>query len=93
MPHFSHLTSQRILKLFTDSEVDEKVSAGIHQEEELVKCVEDVEPFIVRVTFIVPKSWKLIFKQIISAAGCHHYYILEYYFVVEKSGDIVLFIK
>ena len=75
LPHFSHLTSQRILKLFTDSEVDEKVSAGIHHDEELVKCVEDEEPF--RPTFMISKLWKLFLKQIISAAGCHHYYILD----------------
>ena len=45
LPQFSHLTSQHVFKLFADSEVDEKVSAGIHHDEELAESQEDVVPF------------------------------------------------
>ena len=37
LPQFLHLTSQHIFKLFTHGEVDEKVSAGIHHDEELAE--------------------------------------------------------
>ena len=45
MSYLSHLTSQHVFKLFTDSEVDEKIGAGIHHDEELAESHEDVVPF------------------------------------------------
>ena len=45
MPQFSQLASQHIFKLFTDSEVDEKVSAGIDHNEELAESEEYEVPF------------------------------------------------